>query len=81
MTIDVCSECGYPTLGPDLCYFCQPLAAKTLALFASSLAGPTDTAEETSVVVRTTARPPREPRADAECSLSSTVTSTFAAAG
>jgi hypothetical protein len=28
MTIDVCSVCGYPTLGPDLCYFCQPFAAK-----------------------------------------------------
>ena len=25
MTIDVCSACGYPTLGPDLCAFCRPL--------------------------------------------------------
>jgi hypothetical protein len=81
MTIDVCSACGYPTLGPDLCYFCQPLAAKTVAPFPSSLAGPTDTAEETSVIVRTTARPPREPRADAERRLSSSAASTFAAAG
>jgi hypothetical protein len=77
MTIDVCSACGYPTLGPDLCYFCQPLAATTLDPFPRSLAGPTDTAEETSVIVRTTARPPREPRADAERSAAST----FAAAG
>jgi hypothetical protein len=66
MTIDGCSECGYPTLGPDLCYFCQALAAKTLAPFHSSLAGRTDTAEETSGIVHTTARPPRDPRADAE---------------
>ena len=80
MTIDVCSACGYPTLGPDLCNFCQPLAAKTLAPLPSSLAGPTDTAEGTSDIVRTTARP-REPRADAERSLSSSAASTFAAAG
>jgi hypothetical protein len=80
MTIDVCSACGYPTLGPDLCYFCEPLGAKTLVPFPSSLAGPTDT-EETSVIVRTSARPPREPRADAERSLSNNAASTFAAAG
>ena len=81
MTIDVCSACGYPTLGPDLCYFCQPLAATTLDPLPRSLAGPTDTAEETSVIVRTTARAPREPRADAERSVSSSAASTFAAAG
>ena len=59
---DICPECGYPLLGPDLCYFCRPLV-------------------ETSVIVRTTARQPREPRADAERSLSSSAASTFAAAG
>ena len=27
MTIAICPACGYPTLGPDLCAFCRPLAS------------------------------------------------------
>ena len=83
MTIDVCPicpACGYPNLGPDLCYFCRPVVAKTLP-FPSPLAGPTDTAQETSAIVRSTARAPREQRADTEGSLSGSAASTLAAAG
>jgi hypothetical protein len=54
MTTGVCPElclvCGYPTFGADLCYFCEPVGAKTLAPFPSSLVGPTDTPEKTSVI-------------------------------
>ncbi len=85
MTIDrryiVCAACGYPTLGPDVCYYCRPLVATALTPFLRSLAGPTDTAREASVIVRTTARRPRGPRADADRSLSNSAASTFAAAG
>ncbi|BBY06146.1 hypothetical protein [Mycobacterium noviomagense] len=24
MTVDVCPACGYPTIGPDVCFFCRP---------------------------------------------------------
>jgi hypothetical protein len=27
VTIAICPACGYPTLGPDLCAFCRPLAS------------------------------------------------------
>jgi hypothetical protein len=40
-----------------------------------------DQAPPFSIIVRTTDKPPRRPRADAESSLSSSATSTFAAAG
>jgi len=26
MTVAICPACGYPTLGPDLCYYCRPMA-------------------------------------------------------
>ena len=29
MTIDVCPACGYPTVGPDLCFYCRPVGALT----------------------------------------------------
>jgi hypothetical protein len=25
--VAVCGGCGYPTLGPNLCAYCQPMAA------------------------------------------------------
>lgn len=76
---DICSACGYPTLGPGLCYFCWPLvAANAPASILSSLAEPTGTAQETPVLARATARPPR---ADAEHSSSSSAASPLAAAG
>jgi hypothetical protein len=24
VTVDVCPACGYPTIGPDVCFFCRP---------------------------------------------------------
>ncbi|WP_375489473.1 hypothetical protein [uncultured Mycobacterium sp.] len=24
MTVDVCPACGYPTIGPEVCFFCRP---------------------------------------------------------
>ncbi len=30
--VSVCAACGYPTLGPDVCYFCRPLVATTLSI-------------------------------------------------
>jgi hypothetical protein len=24
VTIDICPACGYPTIGPDVCFFCRP---------------------------------------------------------
>ena len=38
MTIHVCVACGYPTVGPDLCFYCRPVVAKTLPPFPNSLA-------------------------------------------
>ena len=29
MTIDVCAACGYPTVGPHLCFYCRPVGALT----------------------------------------------------
>ena len=41
MTIHVCAACGYPTVGPDMCFYCRPVLAKTLPPFPNSLAAPT----------------------------------------
>lgn len=79
--VRVCAGCGYPTLGPDVCYFCRPLVATALLPFRRSPAGATDTAEEAPVIACTTAWPRREPHADAERSLSNNEGSTYAAAG
>ena len=38
MTIDVCPACGYPTVGPDLCFYCRPVGALTGASWAASRA-------------------------------------------
>jgi hypothetical protein len=29
VTIIVCPACGYPTVGPDLCFYCRPVEALT----------------------------------------------------
>jgi hypothetical protein len=29
VTIDVCPACGYPTVGPDLCFYCRPVEMLT----------------------------------------------------
>jgi hypothetical protein len=29
VAIDVCPACGYPTVGPDLCYYCRPVETLT----------------------------------------------------
>jgi hypothetical protein len=29
VTVDVCRACGYPTVGPDLCFYCRPVGALT----------------------------------------------------
>jgi hypothetical protein len=26
VNIAICPSCGYPTLGPDLCFYCRPVA-------------------------------------------------------
>jgi hypothetical protein len=31
ITVAVCGGCGYPTLGPDLCAYCQKLTADPTA--------------------------------------------------
>lgn len=79
--VNLCAACGYPTLGPDVCYYCRPLVATTLTPFPRFLAGPAATALEASAIVRTTARRPRGPRSDLDRSLSNSAASTFAAAG
>ena len=38
MTIDICPACGYPTVGRDLCFYCQPVGALAGASWASSRA-------------------------------------------
>ena len=85
MTIDrrliACAACGYPTLGPDVCYYCRPLVASALTPFRRSPAGPMETTPEASVFVRTTARRPHGPRADAKRSFRDSAASTFPAAG
>lgn len=43
--VSVCAACGYPTLGPDVCYFCRPLVATALSI--PRLSGRAD--EHTSV--------------------------------
>lgn len=78
--VNLCAACGYPTLGPDVCYYCRPLVAATLTPFPPSLAAAA-TAPEASAIVRTTAMRPRGPRADVDRSLSNSAASTFAAAG
>ncbi len=30
---NVCAACGYPVVGPDVCYFCRPLVATALVPF------------------------------------------------
>jgi len=79
--VSFCPACGYPTLGSGVCYFCRPLVAAAHPSFPCSLAEPSDAASEASVIVRTTARPARESRTDAERSLSSGAVNTIAAAG
>lgn len=79
--VRVCPACGYPTLGPNVCFFCRPLVATAHPPFPRSLAEPTKPASEASVIIRTTARPPRESRTEAERSFSSSTDNTFAAAG
>ena len=29
--VTLCGGCGYPTLGPQLCAFCQPMTDQTAA--------------------------------------------------
>ncbi len=29
MTVNVCPACGYPTVGPDVCFYCRPIEALT----------------------------------------------------
>lgn len=77
MTIIACPACGYPTLGPDLCAFCRPVAATTLTAFPSSMAGPAETGPDAPVIVRVSAQ---EPSVDTEPRLPGN-TATFAAAG
>jgi hypothetical protein len=26
VTVAICPACGYPTVGPDLCFYCRPAA-------------------------------------------------------
>jgi hypothetical protein len=26
MTVAICPACGYPTIAPDLCFYCRPVA-------------------------------------------------------
>ena len=28
MTVAICPACGYPTVGPDLCFYCRPVAVE-----------------------------------------------------
>ncbi len=28
MSIIICPVCGYPTVGPDLCFYCRPVAVE-----------------------------------------------------
>ena len=37
MITHVCAACGYPTVGPDMCFYCRPVLAKTVPPFPSSL--------------------------------------------
>jgi hypothetical protein len=30
VTIDVCLACGYPTVGPDLCFYCRPVVTNMM---------------------------------------------------
>jgi hypothetical protein len=76
VTIIVCPACGYPTLGPDLCAFCRPVAATTFTAFPSSIPGPVATGPEAPAIVPTTTSA-REPRADTGTGLPGN----FAAAG
>lgn len=32
MTVAVCPGCGYPTLGPALCYYCRPMTVDVRAV-------------------------------------------------
>ncbi len=41
MSIDVCPACGYPTVGPDLCFYCRAEALTGDQMFEPMLSATT----------------------------------------